>query len=1038
MNIVETSIRRPVFTWMIMFGLIVFGAMSFTKLGVSEFPDVDFPYVNVTVELEGAAPQVVELDVIEPLEKALSVVPGVINMSSTARQGSAEISLEFGLNKNIDVAVNEVQGALSRAMGQLPSDIRPPTVKKTNRDDQPIMWLSVSSKTKTPQELMKIVDNDVRDAFQSIEGVSDVSLGGYIDPTLRVSLRKDKLLQYQLTANDVLSAIQREHVERPAGRIENQKNEISIRTFGEALSVEDFQNISISSRGGGVNYRPIPLKNIADVSLSVDELRSFNRTNGETAIGVGVKKQPGANSVRVAQIVKRKVEDLKTVLPADVVLAVRFDMTQFIEEAVHELNFTLILSAFLTALVCWLFLGSLSATVNVVLAIPTSIVGTFIFFHIFGYTLNTFTLLGLSLAIGIVVDDAIMVLENIVRAHENGESRMNAAIKGANEVSGAALAATLAIIAIFLPVAFMDGIIGKYFLQFGVTLSIAVALSLIEALTLTPMRCSQFLNVTHSENGIQKWMNGVFKDLSVWYEKAVYFSIERAWWILSFAVAVFLFSFFLVGKLGKELLPVQDQSRLMARLQTPVGSSLAFTDQKVREFEKLLLSKKEVKGVFASVGGGRSNTAFLFITLVPKSERDQSANQFAQILRKEMRTIQGLKGFVSDPSQGGLGGRRGSPIQFVVRGPEWDGLLKYSALMMEEMDKLGTLTDIDTGAIEGAPEIQIVPDREAAKQFGIEVADLSETVSILMAGVRAGKFSDGGHRYDVRVGLSQKDKTDISELKDIRVRNNRGELIPLTSVVKLIDGKSLQSITRENRSRAITLQAGLKPGSSQANELVAIKAISERILPPGYSILISGAAKTYEESSKSLLFALLFGILVSYMVLASQYNSFLDPFLILMSLPMSLTGAFLALYVGGQSLNIYSMIGIILLMGIVKKNAILLVSFTTETLFGKDSDSKLATVQHWLTKAKNGNGRVLKKTDLALLYACPLRLRPILMTSFATIAGALPAAFAIGPGAESRIPMALAVIGGVALSTLLTLFVVPSAYSLLKRHRVAG
>jgi hydrophobe/amphiphile efflux-1 (HAE1) family protein len=1007
MNISAIAIRNHVFAWMLMAAMLIFGGIAFTRMGVSQMPNVDFPVVNVSVALPGAAPEVMETDVIDPIEGALTSVQGIKSMSSTARTGSANVSVEFDLSKDINVAVQEIQSAVSRVQKRLPTDVEPPSVSKTNSDAQPIMWLSVTADKLSSNELMTLVRDQVQDRFTTIEGVGEISLGGYREPNLRVWLDPKKLAKYQLTASDVVSAIQREHSELPAGRIETSAKEFNIRTMGEARTIEDFGNITISRRGGALNYIPIALKDVATVERGTEDVRALSFSGGKVAVGLGIQKQPGANAVEVGREVKKRMAQIAQLLPPGVQIGVRFDSTKFIEDAVNELNWTLLFSAILTALVCWLFLGSLSATLNVVLAIPTSVVGSFIVLYALGFTLNTFTLLGLSLAIGIVVDDAIMVLENIVRHKEMGKSKLNAALDGSSEITLAALAATAAIIAIFLPVAFMQGIIGKYFLQFGVTLSVAVALSLVEALTLTPMRTSRFLNVEKRTTWLGRNVEAAFVKSADTYKRMIPHTLNHPFLTVGASILFFVGTLLIGRTLKQEFVPAQDQGRLMLRLQAPVGSSLEYTRGQLQQVEDYLANRPEVDGTFSAVGGfgggGQVNGGMVFLTL--KEKRKVTAQELMVIYKKEIK-LKGARLTIQDPSLSGFSAKRGYPIEFSIHGPDWGQLVTSTNQMMEEMEKGGLVTDVDTNYKSGMPEVQIIPDRTKARMRGVEISDISTSVNAMMAGTVAGRYSEGGKRFDIRVALPADARRSNDAINTLLVRNNRGELIPLADVVTLRNDESLQSISREDRSRAINSFGNVAPGASQAKAIENVQAIAKRILPPGYNAVVSGSAQTFQESSGGLILALLLGIVVSYMVLASQFNSFIHPITILIALPFSISGAFIALKLGGQTLNVYSMIGLILLMGIVKKNSILLVEFTNQM-------------------RERGLG-----PREALIEACPVRLRPILMTSIATVVGAIPPALAIGPGAESRIPMALGVIGGVTVSTVLTLFVVPCVYEL--------
>ncbi|MFN7684675.1 MAG: efflux RND transporter permease subunit [Oligoflexia bacterium] len=1034
MTLSEISIRRPVFAWMLMAALMLFGWISFKRMGISQLPDVDFPVLNISVGYEGAAPEVLESEVVDPIEDSVMTVQGIRNVSSSSRYGSASITLEFDLDRNIDTALQEVQTKIAQAQRLLPREIDPPVITKTNPEDQPILWLTVSSNT-GPQavptrELMRYVRDQLKDRFSTLPGVGEVFLGGYIDPNIRLWATSDKLAKYELSVGDILSTIRQEHTELPAGQLETERREYDVRTLGEAETVEQLSRIGISERGGRPSFRSIPLKNVVRIEEGLAEARRLSRFNQKPAIGLGIRKQRGANAVAVAKAVRNQMAKLMDKqsgqLPPGVELNLNFDTTQFIEESVHELNFTLILSAILTGIVCWFFLGSWSSTINVLLAIPTSIIGTFTVLHFMGFTLNTFTLLGLSLAIGIVVDDAIMVLENIVRHSEMGKSRLKAALEGSAEITFAAIAATVAIAAIFLPVVFMKGAIGRFFFQFGVTLTVAVFLSLLEALTLTPMRCSQFLD--HSSGG--RLVDRLFVRWEHLYRLGLSVALQHRWKVVGGALIFMVASFATARALRKEFVPAQDQGRFMMRLQTPVDSSLQYTDGKFKEAEALLATRPEVLRYYVAVGGfggGEVNTGVLFVTLQPKGKRGKNPatgkewtqQELMEDLKSMLKQVKDTKVFAQDLSMRGFSASRGYPLEFSVRGSDWGILAQSAEKIREELEKTGLVSDLDWDYKLGKPEIQIYPDRERAAQRGVSVRAISEAIQALVGGVNVGKYSSGGHRYDIRVRLEPEERTRAEQIRRIQVRNNRGELLPLAEVVQITEKPALSQINRYNRERAISLFANIPKGKSQSDAIAAVQAISARLLPFGYKTVMSGSSETFKESFADLGFALLLGVAVAYMVLASQFNSFIDPLSVLLSMPFSISGAFLGLWLTGQSLNIYSFIGLILLMGIVKKNSILLVDFTNQAIeaFRKQSQAPLeAGVVH-----------------RSLLEACPNRLRPILMTSFSTVAGALPPALALGPGSETLRPMAVTVIGGVIVSTLLTLFVVPCAYSLFAR-----
>lgn len=1014
MNLSEVSIKNPVFAWMLMAGLMFFGFLSFWGMGVGQMPDVDFPVLTIDVTWEGAAPEVMETDVVDIIEDVVMGVQGMREVSSSTRQGRAEITLEFELERDIDVALQEVQSKVSEAQRRLPREIDPPIILKTNPEDHPIMWVSVTT-TRPLRELMEFVDRQVEDRFKTISGVGDVFLGGFLERNLRVWIDRRKLEAFQLTAEDIIQAIQEEHIEAPAGRLETAEKETTVRAMGEARSVEEFEKIMIYQRGGKPIYRPIPLKEVAVIEDGLADLRRISRVMGKPSVGLGIRKQRGANSVEVARKVRQRVEELKKEMPEGFWIDINFDSTRFIEDSVQELVFTLILSAILTALVCWMFLGSWSSTLNILLAIPTSILGSFMVMKFMNFTLNTFTLIGLSLAIGIVVDDAIMVLENIVRHREKGENQKEAALKGAREISFAALAATIAIIAIFLPVAYMKGIIGKFFFQFGITISAAVLFSLLEALTLAPMRCSQFLEVGGRKTRFGRLFEQGLARMTDFYRTTLVLSLRHRKKVLAGSLLFFVVSMASITMLRKEFVPAQDQSMFLTRLKTPIGSSMAFTDERFKQAEALVSQHPAVKRYFSAVGGfggGEVNSGNLFVTLKlpherprdPETGRRPGQEEIMAYFRQEFNKIPNVQAVIQDLSTRGFAAQRGFPIEFTIRGPDWDKLASYAEKIEAEMKKDDHLVDVDTDYLTGMPEVRIYPDRDRAFQHGVSVRSIAHTINAMIGGERVAKYTYGGRRYDVRMRVLPEQRSKAEDIQNLYVWNNRGERVALKDVVRIQEKSSLLSITRRGRERAIGLFANVAPGKSQAQAIEHAKAISEKILPEGYRVVFSGTSQTFKESFQSLIFALWLGILISYMVLASQFNHFVHPFTVLLALPFSVSGAFLALLIGNQSLNIFSLIGLLLLLGIVKKNSILLVEFTNQM-------------------------REKGMTPLeALKTACPIRLRPIVMTSVTTLAAAIPPALAWGPGAETRIPMAIAVIGGLTVSTLLTLFVVPAAY----------
>jgi len=1001
-SLTDLCIKRPVLAWMIMLAAVVFGVVAAARIGISQMPDVDFPIISVSVTREGAAPEVMEGDVVDPIEEALAQVEGVKSITSVSRQGSASITLELDLARGVDAALQDVQARVSQAQQRLPRDVDPPVISKTNPEDQPIMWIALSG----PYPRQMITDYAryrLREKLQTVPGVGEVMMGGYLERNVRVWVDARELEQRRLTVNDVLRALSREHVELPAGKIETANREIKLRVLGEAADLETLRGIVVDPRG------PVCLRDVAIVEDGFEDAKRAARRNGEPAQGVGVKKQRGSNAVAVASGVRQALAEIERTLPEDMKARIVFDSTKFIDESVHDIEFELVLSILLTALVCWMFLGSLSSTLNVLLAIPMSLLGTVAVIYFLGFTLNTFTLLALALAVGIVVDDAIMVMENIFRHSEQGKDGVTAAREGTKEITFAALAATLAVCAIFIPVAFMKGVVGKFFLQFGVTLSLAVLISPVEAVTLAPARCAQLLTrVAHEERGpLGRLVDRGFDACKDAYAWALERGLRRPWVVLVLTVALMAASVATMKRLPSEFVPSQDQGRLMVRMQTDVGANFAEIDRLFKRAEDFAATRPEIHSTFAVVGGFGGtgvNTGVMFVTLTPHSERTVSQAELMGALRKELNSYPGLKAVVLDLSQMGFSAQRGFPVEFSIRGRDWEKLVASSAALERKLAETGLVTDLDSDYQLGVPELQILPDRARSADAGVAVEDIARTLNALVGGVRVGRYNSGGRRLDVRVRMLADQRGSPDDLGRVQIRTAQGELVPLSSLVKQEELPALQAITRMDRERAISLFANIAPGHAQEEVLRKVEELGKG-LPEGQRLVLGGASASFRETGQSLAFALLLGIVVAYMILGGQFNSFLHPVTVLTILPLSLAGAVFALALAGKSLNMFSMIGILLLMGIVKKNSIILVDYANQL------------------REERGLGAL----D-AMREAGPLRLRPILMTSLATMMAAVPAILSLGAGSETRAPMSVAVLGGLVVSTILSLLVVPAFY----------
>jgi multidrug efflux pump len=1007
MNLTDVCVRKPVLAWMLMAATIVFGIVAASRIGISQFPDVDFPTISVSVVWEGAAPEVIENDIVEVLEESLAQVEGMKSITSVSRMGSASITIELDLSRNVDIALQDVQSKVSQVARRLPRDIDPPVISKSNPEDQPIISLSLAGPF--PQRVLSdYVRYGLREKLQTIPGVGEITFMGALDRNVRVWLDASKLDEKGLTVTDVITALQREHVELPAGRLETPGREMNVRVLGEALDLETLRHIVVREVSGS----PIYIGDVALVEDGFEDIRRLARVNGVQAQGLMVKKQRGANAVSVAQAAKEAIAEYQKTLPEGMTVNVIFDSTQFIKESVTEIQFELILSILLTALVCWMFLGSLSSTLNVILAIPMSLLGTIAIIYFLGFTFNTFTLLGLALAVGIVVDDAIMVMENIFRHREGGKGLVQAALEGTHEIAFAALAATLAVVAIFIPVVFMKGIIGRFFLQFGITLCLAVLLSYVEAISLAPARCSQFLKTSREgRSRVGRFVDKGFRRLEGTYGKVLGKGLRRPGLILIMAVIVFVGALAVLKFLPGEFVPSQDLSRLSVRFQTAVGSDITETDKLMQKAETVFYGHPEVTQLFSFVGGmggGGVNMGSVYANLVPPKERKLTQAQISAVLRRELNSIPGVRAVIQDLSQQGFTAQRGFPVEFSVRGSNWDELVDMSQKIMTQVAASGLVVDMDTDYQLGMPELQIEPDRAVVSDVGISIDEVAQTLNALVGGLRVGKYSTGGRRIDVRLKLLAAQRTRPEDIARLKVRTRGGDLIPLSSLVRYQERPALQAITRRDRERAISIYANVAPGHAQQEALRYVETLTKG-MPVGYRIVLGGASVAFKESMSSLIFALLLGIAIAYMILASQFNSYKDPVTVITILPLSIAGAAFALLLARQTLNVFSMIGLLLLLGIVKKNSIILVDYAN---------------------AFKAQGFDAKE---AMRRAGPIRLRPILMTATATLMAAIPPALGLGPGSEIRMPMAIAVIGGLVLSTMLSLLVVPAFYVIADR-----
>ncbi len=1012
MKLSELSIRRPVFAAVMSLGITLLGVISFTRMPVREYPDIEPPIVSVTTLYRGASPSVVETEITDVLEEQFSTIEGVKSVTSSSVEQGSSITIEFELSRDVDVAANDVRDRVSRVLGSLPREAEDPVVAKVDVNAQPIIWLAFISEQHSTLELSEVADRVLKERLQRVPGVGSVFIGGDRRYAMRVWLDPQRMAARGLTAVDVEAAIRRENVEIPAGRVEGKEREFAVRTRGELQEPAAFAAIIVRQTGDDV----VRLGDVAEVEIGPEDERTITRFNGQPAIGLGIVKQKDASTVAVGQAVRKALPALQAGLPAGMRLETAFDSSTFIEESITEIGETLLLATALVVLVVLLFLKSLRATVIPVVAIPIAIIGAFTVAFALGFTINIITLLALVLAIGLVVDDAIVVLENSYRHLEMGKSRRLAARDGMDEIAFAVIATTVALVAVFIPVAFLTGSVGRLFREFGITLAVAVAISMFVALTLTPMLCSLMLKRSEP-SGRRNWADRsfdvFFTGLDAAYAATLRFALTHRPLVLGIALLLVLATGWIYTRLPRELVPVEDRGIGFGIVIAPEGATLAYTDGYMRQIESVLLAVPERRGLFTATGlgfggPGSVTNGFVFLALKPHHDRQRSQQEIVASLFPQLMAIPGVLAFVVNPPS--LGGRGdSSPISYVLKADSYDELNVAVQSFMGKAQELGYLLNLDSDLRLNKPQLEIHIERERAAALGVSVADIASTLEAFLGGRVIGDFKRGTEKYDVIAQLQATDRATPDVIREIHLRTASGELVQLANLVSVVETAAPKELNHYNRERSATVSANLAPGVDLGRALDDLDRIAAASLPAGVRTELAGQSREYRETSGTLGFMFLLAVIFIFLVLAAQFESFVHPFTILLSVPLALVGAIASLFLLGQSMNIYSQIGLVMLIGLVTKNAILIVEFSNQ--LRAQGQDLLAAVQE----------------------AARIRLRPILMTSFSTVFGILPIALGLGAGAESRQPLGIAIVGGVLFSTFLTVVVVPVVYSLLAR-----
>jgi HAE1 family hydrophobic/amphiphilic exporter-1 len=1002
MNLYDIAIRRPVFTVMSMIALVVFGVLGYQTLPINLLPSLDIPVVSVVTILPGASPEVMESDVTDVLEAAVNTIEGIKQLTSYSGQGVSQVTITFTLERDIDIAAQDVRDKVSGAVGQLPLDAEPPIVQKFDINSQPMLWMALAGLD--ARELSDYADQVVKPRLQSVPGVGNVFVAGFREPMMRIWIDRDKLAAHKLSVNDVIGALGRENLELPGGFIEGPLTELAVRNLGLFDNVDDFDAMIVTT----VDGRPIRLSDVGFTQLGIADERGMARYNLTPTLGLGIAPRAGANLVDVNRGARERMEELAEDFPPGLFFDVAFDGAEYVERSIDNVQVDIIYGAILAILVVFVFLRSWRSTFIVSLAIPTSLIATFGFMRLFGFSLNNLTTLALALSVGVVIDDAIVVLENIYRHQEEGEGPFVAALSGTREIALAATAATFSIAAVFIPVAYMKGMIGQFLFEFGISVAAAILISLFVALTLTPMLCSRILTVKPKHGRLYEILERSFEGLETSYSKGLDWVLRHKVTTLVAASIVLLASFALVPFIGAEFAPAEDMSSFMITTKAPVGTSLESMDRMMQEVERVVLSQPEIRSGFAAVDieeRGQVNSGIMFLRMFRPDLREAGQQEVVQRLRRELAKVEGIQSFVIEFSFYNVAGEGGEKaLAYSIRGPELDELDRIGDRVIERLSTEPGFVDLEHNLDLEQPQLFVRVDRDRAHDLGLDAATIFNTVYSLIAGREVGSYTTQGKRYDVRIKVLPSQALTPEDIGALQVRTPAGDMVRLDSVVEISFGVGPININRTDRERSLLLTANLE-GVPLNRALETVDAILAEELPDGYHAKATGQAEEFAESMGSLLFALGLAVLIVYMLLASQFNSLLHPFTIMFALPPALVGALVALFVTGYTINIMSVIGIILLFGLVTKNSILLVDLTIQ-------------------RQEAGLDR-----EAALREACPIRLRPILMTAVSMIFGVLPVALALGEGGEARAPMAVATAGGMVTSTFLTLFLVPVVYA---------
>jgi multidrug efflux pump len=1005
MSLPEICIRRPVFATVLSLVLVLIGLMAYNRLTIREYPAIDEPQVSVSTGYSGASAEVIESQVTQVLEGSLAGIEGIDTIESSSRAESSRITIRFRPGVNIDAATSDVRDRVSRVRRSLPDEISEPTISKVEADAQPIIFLVMRSSSMSALELTDYVDRFVVDRFKNLDGVADVSINGERRYAMRIWIDVARLAGYGLTVQDVENAIRNQNAEIPAGRIESTEREFTVLSRTSLGTAQEFANIVLKAAGG----LQVRLGDVAKVELGTGDIRRESRYDGQTSISIGIVKTAVANPLDVANEIKATLPRVSDSLPEGTSISVGFDSTVFIERSIQNVFMTILEAALLVIVIITLFLHSLRAALIPVVTIPVSLITAFAIMYWAGLSVNTLTLLAFVLAIGLVVDDAIVMLENIYRHIEKGMKPIEAAIKGSREIAFAVVAMTLTLAAVYAPIAFTPGRTGRLFLEFAITLAGAVIVSGFVALTLTPMMCSRLLKHNEKRNILVRGIERVLEGLDNGYRRLVTGALRARWFLVVLGLAVAGAGGYTFTLLKSELSPTEDRGVVMISGNAPEGASFAYTKRYAGQVEEILADVPELRSYLMIVGAGEVTRMISFGRLVDWEDREASQQEVVQRILPQLRGIAGIQASASNP--GSLGARGfGKPFQFVIQSSaSYDELNRVADALVERLRDNPGLADLDTDLRLNKPEVEVEIDRDRVADTGLDISVIGRTLETLLGGRDVSTFQIGSEQYDVTVALPASERASPDTLSHIFVRNNDGQMIQLSNVVKIKETVAPRELKRFNQLRAITIEANLAPGYTLGEAIAAVNTAARDVLPEGTITDLTGQSREFRDASSNLAFVFLLALAFIYLVLSAQFESFRDPVIIMLSVPLSMTGALAALYFTGGTLNVYSQIGLVTLIGLITKHGILIVDFANR--LQEEGMSKLEAVAE----------------------AATLRLRPILMTTAAMVLGAVPLVISTGAGAESRMQIGWVIVGGMTVGTLLTLFVIPAVYAVMGR-----